>query len=92
MQLCIEESVVCFVLCFSRLLELSNLKAYPKKLGEKVRWTTKATSGLFLFIAIVVILFFPLFYYSTVNPSSQYNFVSVAKVSIGMRENTGITV
>ena len=87
----IEESVVCLEkMNVLYCLELSNLKAYPRKLGEKVGWLSKATSGLLFFIAIVFILFFPLFYYSTVNPSSQYNFVSIAKVTIGMLFNVGI--
>lgn len=70
---------------YRRKVELDywkNLKP-PRQIGETQTLTTKLLGGFLVFVLICLILFFPLFFFSTANVTNvQFNTISSMKVSV----------
>jgi piezo-type mechanosensitive ion channel component 1/2 len=68
---------------FRRKVELDNLKKYPPT--ETVTNWSKLFAGFLLFVGIISLIFFPLFFFSNLNPTTlKYNSVQSVQLSLGV--------
>lgn len=69
---------------YSRKCDLEYRKILGRKYGQGQYWTRKLFAGFFIFVAICFLLFFPLGFYSNVNPDFTYNAVSLVRSNVGV--------
>lgn len=70
---------------YRRKCDLVHYESLNLKLGDKQPTSQKITGGLLTFIGIVILIFFPLLFYSNVNPTFEYNQISRMSLSVGLR-------
>jgi hypothetical protein len=61
---------------YDRFYDIMHSQWTNPRRGTKYPWGVKAYTGVLGFVLILVVLFFPLMYYSTFNPNLQPNYVS----------------
>ncbi|KAL0478773.1 hypothetical protein AKO1_008348 [Acrasis kona] len=70
---------------YSRKCELVDEKKEGRKFGEKKAPFKKCTNGFILFAVLCLVVFFPLAFYSTINPSINYNAVNDIDTQVTIR-------
>jgi hypothetical protein len=69
---------------YTRKCDLEYKKIYGRNFGQSQFVTTKIGSGFLLFVGICLVIFFPLLFYSTANPTFEYNAVSMVRLDISI--------
>eukprot|EP00762_Andalucia_godoyi_P000924 ANDGO_03755.mRNA.1 Protein PIEZO homolog len=73
-----------FAEVYKRKCDVEDYRNMNRQLGEKQPLVTKIFSGVLLILLVLLVLFLPLIYYSTLNPALTANYVSGAQVEIGI--------
>jgi hypothetical protein len=69
---------------YTRKCDLEYKKIYGRSFGQSQFATTKIGSGFLLFVGICLVIFFPLLFYSTANPTFEINLVSLVRLDISI--------